>query len=145
MKLHQVKANRRTAEYRISNFEGWKRCALSFYNRQNTFIRRSMLDVRCSTFISFFFRSDWTLAASGCARMKQFKIWRWFYPGPLCLCRLGCAYAKLCWVSLHSTQPTFCRYYCEMRNPTTADFGTEPQKFLFRLIGPSFGPATSPV
>jgi hypothetical protein len=26
-----------------------------FLNRQNTFIRRSMLDVRCSTFISFFF------------------------------------------------------------------------------------------
>jgi hypothetical protein len=28
---------------------------------------------------------------------------------------------------------TFCRCYCEMRNPTTADFGTVPQKFLFRL------------
>jgi hypothetical protein len=26
-----------------------------FKNSQNTFIRRSMLDVRCSTFISFFF------------------------------------------------------------------------------------------
>jgi len=41
------------------NVEGWKRCALSFYNRQNAFIRRSMLDVRCSTFISL----DLTLAA----------------------------------------------------------------------------------
>ena len=28
--------------------------AHSFLNRQNTFIRRSMLDVRCSTFTSFF-------------------------------------------------------------------------------------------
>ena len=28
--------------------------AKSFLNRQNTFIRRSMLEVRCSMFISFF-------------------------------------------------------------------------------------------
>ena len=30
-----------------------------------------------------------------------------------------------------------------MRNPTTADFGTEPQKFLFRLIWPFFWPAAT--
>ena len=45
-------------EYRISNFEGWKRCALSFYNRQNTFIRRSMFDVH-----QFLFRLDWPFFA----------------------------------------------------------------------------------
>jgi hypothetical protein len=28
-----------------------------------------------------------------------------------------------------------------MRNPTTADFGTVPQKFLFRLNWPFFWPA----
>ena len=28
--------------------------------------------------------------ASGAARVKlHFKSWSWFYPGPLCLCRLG--------------------------------------------------------
>ena len=30
-------------------------------------------------------------------------------------------------------QPAFYLCYCELRNPTTADFRTEPQKFLFRL------------
>ena len=37
----------------------------------------------------------------------HFKIWRWFYPGHVPYCRLGRAHSKLCWVSLHSTQPTF--------------------------------------
>ena len=46
--------------------------------------------------------------------------------GHFALCRLGLAYSMLCWVSLHSTQPTFCRCYCELRNPTMADFRTEP-------------------
>ena len=63
--------------------------------------------------------------------------------GQFAFCRLGWAYSKLCWVSLHSTQPTFCRCYCELRNPTTADFGTDPQKFLFRLIWPFFWPAAA--
>jgi hypothetical protein len=30
-----------------------------------------------------------------------------------------------------------------MRNPTTADFGTVPQKFLFRLNWPLFRPAAA--
>jgi hypothetical protein len=30
-----------------------------------------------------------------------------------------------------------------MRNPTTADFRTEPQKFLSRLIWPLFWPAAA--
>ena len=61
--------------------------------------------------------------------------------GHIAFCRLGWAHSRLCWVSLHSTQPTFFRCYCEMRNPTTADFGTSPQKFLFRLNWPFFRPA----
>jgi hypothetical protein len=36
-----------------------------FLKRQNTIIRRSMFDVH-----QFLFRSDWTLAASGAARVK---------------------------------------------------------------------------
>ena len=61
--------------------------------------------------------------------------------GYFAFCRLGWAHSRLCWVSLHSTQPTFCRCYCEMRNPTTANFGTVTQKFLFRLNWPFFWPA----
>jgi len=76
-------------------------------------------------------------------RIKHFKSWSWSHPGPLCLCRLDWAYSRLCWVSLHSNQPTFCRCYCQMRNPTTSDFGTEPQKFLFQLIWPLFWPAAT--
>jgi hypothetical protein len=38
----------RTAEYRITNYEGLNRFAKSFFNSQDTIIRRSML-------ISFFF------------------------------------------------------------------------------------------
>ncbi|MGB9438272.1 MAG: hypothetical protein WCB15_10045, partial [Desulfobacterales bacterium] len=34
--------------------------------------------------------------------------------------------------SLHSTQPTCCRWYYQIRNPTMADFKTESQKFLSR-------------
>jgi len=49
MKLHLT-----NAEVGMWNAEGWSRFAKSFRNRQNTLIRRSMLDVRCSTFISFF-------------------------------------------------------------------------------------------
>jgi len=45
-------------------------------------------------------------------------------------CRLGWANSGFCWVSLHSTQPTFFRRHHEMRNPTTADFGTDLQQFL---------------
>jgi len=56
-------------------------------------------------------------------------------------CRLGWAYSRLCWVSLYSTQPIFCRCYCQMRNPTTANFGTKPQKRLLRLDRPFFGSA----
>ena len=56
-------------------------------------------------------------------------------------CRLGLACSKLCWVSLHSTQPTCCRCYCEMRNPTTAGFQTKRTKFLFRFDRPFFWPA----
>ena len=59
--------------------------------------------------------------------------------GHFAFCRLGCAYAKLCWVSLHSTQPTFFRCLCEMRNPTTADFGTESQKFFSIWLAVFFG------
>jgi hypothetical protein len=50
-----LKANRRTAEYRISNVEGWVRFAQSFIKQAEYIIRRSMLNVRCSMFISFFF------------------------------------------------------------------------------------------
>jgi len=66
------------------------------------------------------------------------KVWVGSILGHLAFWRLGWAYSRLCWVSLNSTQPTFCRCYCEMRNPTTVDFGTEPQKFLFRLNWPFF-------
>ena len=73
------------------------------------------------------------------ARMRfHFKNWSWFYPGHFTFCRLGWAHSRLCWVSLHSTQPTFCRCFCQMRNPTTANFGTVPQKFLFRSNWPLF-------
>ena len=51
------RVKQRIAEYRITNIEGWKRCALSFYNGQNTFIRRSM-------FISFFSDQTIKVAAS---------------------------------------------------------------------------------
>ena len=52
--------------------------------------------------------------------------------GHFAFCRLGFACSSLCHVSPpQADQPTFCRYYCEMRNPTTGDFGTEPQKFQF--------------
>jgi len=47
--------------------------------------------------------------------------------------RLGCADAKLCWVSLHSTATYLFHCYDEMRNPTTADFETETQKLLFLI------------
>ena len=50
--------------------------------------------------------------------------------GHVTFCRLGWAYCRLCWVSLHSTQPTCCRWYFQIRNPTTADFKNEPQRFL---------------
>ena len=71
----------------------------------------------------------------------HFKSWCMSILGHFTFRRLGWAYAKLCWVSLHSTQPTFCRCYSEMRNPTTADFQTESQKFLFRSDWPFFWPA----
>jgi len=48
------KANRRTAEYRISNVEGWNRCALSFFkiDRIHSFdIRYSVFDIRHSLLI----------------------------------------------------------------------------------------------
>ena len=47
MKL-QLKANRRTAEYRISNVEVWNRCAQSFLNKKNT-----LFDVGCWTFDAY--------------------------------------------------------------------------------------------
>jgi hypothetical protein len=45
--------------------EGWSRCAQSFLNRQNTFLRHSTFMIRYSIFAfsKFLFRSDWTLAA----------------------------------------------------------------------------------
>ena len=52
--------------------------------------------------------------------------------GHVRFCRLGWDYSRFCWVSLHSTQPTCCRWYYQIRNPTMADFKTESQKFLFR-------------
>jgi hypothetical protein len=54
-----IKANRRTAEYRISNVEGWIRFAQSFFykiDRIHYFdIRYSLFDIRYSLFQSFFF------------------------------------------------------------------------------------------
>ncbi|CAB1081596.1 hypothetical protein D1AOALGA4SA_9244 [Olavius algarvensis Delta 1 endosymbiont] len=53
-----LKANRRTAEYRISNVEGWNRFAQSFYkiDRIHSFdIRHSLFDIRYSLFQGFFF------------------------------------------------------------------------------------------
>ena len=55
-------------------------CAKSFLNRQNTFIRRSMLDVRCSMFISFFSIKLAALQASDGAYVNhekntQYRIW----------------------------------------------------------------------
>ena len=125
-------------------------CWVSLHSTQPTFCR-CYCELRNPTTADFgtepqkfLFGLDWTLAASGGARVKlHFKSWSWFHPGTLCLCRLGWAYSRLCWVSLHSTQPTFCRCYCEMRNPTMAKFGTEPQKFLFRLNWPFFWPAAN--
>ena len=66
----------------LTNAEGWSRFAKSFRNRQNTFIRRSMLEVRCSMLISFFFepklaalpRLGKSFQASGGACMKLQKI-----------------------------------------------------------------------
>jgi hypothetical protein len=55
-------------ECRITNYEGWNRFAKSILNRQNTFIRRSMLNVRCSTFISFVY--DQTGRFSGKAALN---------------------------------------------------------------------------
>jgi len=52
MKLHVFfKANRRTAEYRITNFEGWFRFAQSFFNKID---RIHSFDIRYSLFQSFF-------------------------------------------------------------------------------------------
>jgi len=65
------------------------------------------------------------------ARVKlHFKSWSWFHHRLRCICRLGWANSRHCWVSLYSTQPTFLRCYHKMRNPTTACFGTDSQKFL---------------
>jgi len=44
----RVKLHLTNAEVGMWNAEGWSRFAKSFGNRQNTFIRRSMLEVRCS-------------------------------------------------------------------------------------------------
>jgi len=92
----------------------------------------------------FLFWSDWPLF-----RPAAPLIWNYISEvgvgsilGHFAFCRLGWADSRFCWVSLHSTQPTFCRCYCEMRNPTTADFGTEPHKFLFWLNWAFFWPAT---
>jgi len=57
MKLHEFK--KRTAEYRMSNVEGWFRFAQSFFykiDRIHYFaIRYSLFDIRYSLFQSFFF------------------------------------------------------------------------------------------
>jgi len=66
------------------------------------------------------------------ARVKlHFRSYIWLHLRPGCRCRLGWANSGLCWVSLHSTQPTFFRSRHEMRNPTTADFETGSQQFIF--------------
>ena len=52
MKL-QLKANRRTAEYRMSNVEVWNRFALSFLINNDD--RIPYFDIRYSLFQSFFF------------------------------------------------------------------------------------------
>jgi hypothetical protein len=70
----QSKANRRTAEYRISNVEGWNRYAHSFLKWTefiySTFdVGRSMFDVH-----EFHIWLDWTLAARGGAHMRLHKI-----------------------------------------------------------------------
>jgi len=78
--------------------------------------------------------------ARGVARVKLQKL-ELVRAGPFTFCRLGWVYCRLCWVSLHSTQPTCCRCYCQMRNPTTADFGPVRQKFLFRFDRQFFWPA----
>jgi len=77
MKLHEFKANRRTAKYRISNFEGWFRFAQAFFikkivrqkahDRQNTFPRHLFagggFDIHYSIFAysEFLYRFDWLL------------------------------------------------------------------------------------
>jgi len=74
-----LKANRRTAEYRILNIEGWNRFAQSFYKidrstkklttgRIHSFdIRHSLFDIRYSLFQSFFSDLTGRLFAGGLA------------------------------------------------------------------------------
>ena len=79
MKLHLT-----NAEVGMWNAEGWSRCAQSFYKivRIPSFdppwrnIHDSIFDVKGSMFDvhQFLFRSDWTLAASGAARVKLRQI-----------------------------------------------------------------------
>jgi len=84
---------------------------------------------------SFLFDQTGFPLAGGRARVKlHFKSWSWLHLRLRCHCRLGWANYGLCWVSLHSTQPTFFRRHHKMRNPTTANFGTESQQFLYLLL-----------
>jgi len=86
---------------------------------------------------SFFSDQTGCPTAGGRALMKlHFKNWSWLHPGPRCLRRLGWAESRFCWVSLHSTQPTLCRCYFEMRNPTTADIETEARCLFSDQTGP---------
>ena len=136
-KFNSEPQNRRTAEPQNNECRRVGSLRSVFFYKID---RLHYFDIRFFT-VSF---SIWLAAvqASGGAHMKlHFKNWSWLHPGTLCFCRLGWTYSSLCWVSLHSTQPTFCRCNCEMRNPTTADFRTESPKFLIRLDWFFFGPA----
>jgi len=76
----------------------------------------------------------------GLIKIQSFFNLGWIYkskvgvgsiPGHFVFCRLGWADPKLCWVSPPSVdQPACYRCVCEMRNPTTADWGTESQNIL---------------
>jgi hypothetical protein len=70
----------------------------------------------------------WHLFTQGVKR----SIWVRLYHLSFAFRRLGWAYSRLCWISLHSIQPTHYRYYCQMRNPKATDFGTEFERFFFR-------------
>jgi hypothetical protein len=88
-----LKANRRTAEYRMSNVEGWVRFAQSFFYNNNDRIpyfdiHYSLFDIRYSLFQSFFLIKLAVFLASGGARIKlaafqaggyaRFLAWNFF-------------------------------------------------------------------
>ena len=107
----------------MSNVEEWNRFAHSFFlNRQNTLIRCSMLDVRCSTFISFFFDQTGRSAARGGARIKLLKLYphclKLFsdqgVPTAICLWigRTGMGYTPdgYGWIGYSDSGPVLCEF-----------------------------------